>query len=56
MTKGFVPCWKCRRCDKPIAKPKCNKSGFCSFCGTLLKNREKRYDDQIKKLKNEKRI
>lgn len=51
--KKFVPCWLCRRCDKPIPKPKLNESGFCSNCNSLLAERETRYDNQIKKLKNE---
>ena len=51
MTKGFVPCWKCRRCDKPISKPILNKSGFCSNCRQYLNMRERRYDNQILKLK-----
>ncbi len=51
----FVPCWKCRRCDEPIPKPKSNNSGFCSKCYHYLKTREKQCDDQIKKLKNAKR-
>ncbi len=51
-TKTFVPCWKCRRCDKPIHDPKANESGFCSLCQHVLNVRERQYDNQIKKLKN----
>ncbi len=52
-TTIFKPCWKCRRCDKPIPKPIMNKTGFCSMCYHILQIRERRYNNQIAKLTKE---
>lgn len=40
--KEFIPVPRCEECDKPISKPKSNKSGYCTACGKKKIAMEKR--------------